>query len=307
MNNLYSQILLGVDYIESNKKLYKIVLSIIVILVIFSLVIINYFKLEEAVFFKHYFDIRAYNEDSDFEEMPFILRYITSVDDTRTVSRISFSDYPEAVIQSSEHGYMNALNAGYESSKSSIDSYGRYSIRTIFCNIKYLPDDAYEDSIIRKITVIFDDGSELSVDIGELHLYKAEDQGAILQSDYSYSDSDGISRIRFDVLENINFESIESPLLNEFSDLIVLKVNDGKPEEAIATIFERGQQMNIESQVKPRDDRLKDYRLFDIHPKFVFTEENGERHSIRIMNINNLYNNDYSSMDLYRYIKEGEL
>ena len=292
--------------IEANNKLFKIVLISIGLLSLLSFVYIYYFKLEEPVFFEHYYDLRSYNEGTYHEEMPFILRYITNVDDSRKVSRIGFPEYPEALVQGSEDEYMSEMIWGYGSTNLLNDNYGRYSIRTVFCNIIDLPESAYYDSIITKALIGFNDGSEMLIDIGALHLYKAERGKDILEDYYGSSSSDGVSETKYNVLEDITFQSIESPLLSQFSDQVTLEINDTDIVKATGLDFESGEQMNIKSQIQLTEDEIKDYRIFGIHPKLIFSGEKGSQHSERIYYISNMYNNDYSFMNLHRYIRERE-
>ena len=292
--------------IEVNNKLFKILMISIGFLSILSIVFINYFKLDQPVFFEHYFDLRSYNEGTYHEEMPFILRYITNVDDSRKVSRIGFPEYPDALVQGSEDEYMSEMIWGYGSTNLSNDNYGRYSIRTVFCNIIDLPESAYYDSIITKALIGFNDGSEMLIDIGALHLYKAERGKDILEDYYGSSSSDGVSETKYNVLEDITFQSIESPLLGQFSDQVILEINDMDIAKATGIAFESGEQINIKSQIQSTEDIIKDYTIFGIHPKLKFSAENGRHHTERIYNINNMYDNDYSFMNLYRYIKERQ-
>lgn len=291
---------------ESNTKLYKTALISVAILLILSLIFINYIKLDQPVFFKHYFDIRSYNAGEYYEEIPFALKYITNVEDSRRVAYISFPEHPEVAIQASEDEYMSGMHWGYGPNNYSNENYGRYSVRTVFCNIVYLPEDMYDDLAITKAIIGFNDSSEISIDIGTLHVYKAELTTDVLGNYYSSSSSDGVSEDRYNILEDVKFESLESSLLGQISDQVELNMNDIEISKATGSFFETWEQINIISQQKSTGDLLKDYSLFDIHPKLIFSDKNGHRHSTRILNINNIYSNDYNFINLFRYIKERQ-
>lgn len=59
-----------VEQIDTNNKIYKIVLLTVGVLSVVGIIFNNYIKLDEPVFFEHYYDIGFYTESEDYEEIP---------------------------------------------------------------------------------------------------------------------------------------------------------------------------------------------------------------------------------------------
>lgn len=292
---------------ETNNKLYKVALLTIGILLGFSLIVISYLKLDKPIFFEHYYDLRSNIGHEEYEEIPFSIRYITNIDERSAVIDIEFPEYPQVIGQASEYDYMDSFNWGYDSNDTLGESYGRYSLRTVYCSIISPQDNSYGDMIINEALISFDDGSKELIDLGELHLHGYVSRTELLESNHSSASSDGTSESRYVISGKFTYDSLESPLLNQFSDQVTLDINGVEISQAKGLVLEDGEHMTIKSQLKNSDNLTEDYRLYDIQPKFTFIEENGDAQNVIIRNIYNMYNNDYNFINFIRYLREREV
>jgi hypothetical protein len=288
---------------EVNKRLINIVILGVGILVVGSLILMKYLKLEEPVFFDHYYDLMVYDNQRP-EERSFTLGYITNVQDSKTVVDITFPEYPDIYIQASEYGYTHGFNWGNERSSIPGEVYGRYSVRNVFCKIISLPD-TYLDSVLTKAQVSFSDGSEKTVDIGEIHIYEYEPNQPFLEFLSSSGSSGGSSTTSYKVLEDIKLVRIESTLLKQMGQRIKIDVNDQKKERIEGVAVVKSGNLNVSAQIVSIDDIIQRYTRFDIHPKLVFSVEDESEHFARFRNIASMYHS-YRFSDVYRYLKARE-
>lgn len=241
-----------------------------------------------------------------YQKISFNLGYITNADDDRVVIGVEFPEYPELNVQASENGFIHHFSWDSRQKNTPGDIYGRYSVRSVYCQIIDFPKGKDLGGVVLTQTrILFNDSSEMTVDIGEIHLYEHEPGKSPLKHVSSTGSSDGTSRTSYKVLEGITLVSIESPLMEKFQDRLDLEINGNNPADIVKLTLQEGNILDVTSKVGPAKDIVSEYALFDMHPKLTFMGDDRSQYSQRIYNINSLSNN-YSFMDLYRYIKARE-
>ncbi len=288
---------------KTNNKIFKVVLALVAIFVLLGYGFVFKLKLDEPLFFHHYYDQRVYVDRATNQDIFFTLGYITDVNDDKVVSDIVFPESPELVIQASEYGYTNISNWGFEKNDTPGDIYGRYSVRNINCKITELPD--IKDLVITKARIRFNDSTEMTVDIGEIHFYEYRFLDSLLENITSSSSSDGSGKTNYRILGNLTITAIESPLMEKVQDRVHWQVNGKNPDDSVGMRVQEGNILEVTSQVELAEDIISEYTRFDIQPKLTFTDDKGTHYFMRIYNINSLHHN-YSFGSLYKYIKARE-
>ncbi|TCK92573.1 hypothetical protein EDC19_1722 [Natranaerovirga hydrolytica] len=271
--------------------------------------LVSHIKLDEPVFFQHYYDQRVYIDNRYHnQDNPFNLQYITNVDDDRVVMAVEFLEYPELNIKVTEEQFSHSFNWGYGQDNTPGETYGWYSVRTVYCQITDFPEEKGLDGVVlTQAKILFDDFSEKTVDIGEIHLYESELGERLLSQVSASSSSYGTSSSRYKVLEDISLVTIVSPLMEKFQDRVELEVNGSNSVDIAKISLQKGNFLEVISKVGPptEEDIVSQYTLFNIHPKLIFTDVDGNDHDQRFYNINSIYHN-YTFIDLYRYVKARE-
>lgn len=292
---------------ETNNKIFRVVLVLVAIFMAAGYSIVFYLTLDAPVFFHHYYDQGVFVDRAHYQgDISFNLSYITNASDESVVIDIAFPEYPELIIQASEYGYVDHFNWGADVNNTPGEIYGRYSVRTVYCTIIELPDGKDPDGVVlSQARVRFSDHSERTVDIGEVHFYQRIPGETPLEHVSSSSSSDGTGKTSYRTLKELTLTAIDSPLMEKFQERVQWKINGGIPEEAVGMTFQERSILDVTSAVGLAEDIISDYTLFDIQPVLTFTDHDGTQYSQRFYNINSLYHS-HSFMDLYRYINARE-
>jgi hypothetical protein len=287
-----------------NSRIFKGVLLLVTILVIVGYSLVIYFRLDQPVFFDHYYDKRIYINEEQYQEISFNLSYITNVHDDRVVTQITFPEHPEVTIQASEYAYNAPFNWGSEKNKTPGDVYGRYSVRNVICKMIELPQkEDLNKIVLTHAKVLFDDASEITVDIGEINLYAYMPGEIPLEHVSTSGSSDGTGETRYRLLGNLTLTAIDSPLMANVKDSVQWEINNNIPNDSLGMTFQEGSFLDVTSRIgSMTGDIISEYTLFDIHPKLTFVDDAGIQYTQHFYNIDSLYHN-YSFMTLYKYIK----
>ncbi|MCZ0703058.1 hypothetical protein J2T56_001374 [Natronobacillus azotifigens] len=265
-----------------------------------STITIRHVRIEEPVFFDHYYDLSFISDSDSYQDIPFELGYITNANDSRTVVEVSFPEHPDLYGMASEYN-MHGFGWGYEEREQHGDIFGQYSVRTVYLQMRMY--DIEEDRTITKAELYFSDGSNMVVDIGQINLYKHEHSPNLLKHMSGSASSAGTSESRYNVLEEISILKIEGPLYEKFDHRIEIEMN-GVDSDTLHDMgglsVEKGHNLTLFSRVKPVDEILERYTRFDIHPELIILGEDGNRQSLRIYNTSS-EDYRYHFMDLYRY------
>jgi len=181
---------------------------IVDIIVVVSIIFNYQVRIKEQVFFDHYYDLSFDKGSEHYQDISFNLGYITNASDTRTVIDVNFSEQPGLAVLASEDNYSHftdSFSLNYEESGFPHgDIFGRYSVRTVFCQISILPDSNADDvMILTKAHLRFSDGSEMSVDIGRINIYNRDSTNSFFEFASGSSSSDGSSKLSYRIEMNI--------------------------------------------------------------------------------------------------------
>lgn len=290
---------------EKNNRIYKGILILAAVLVLAGTGIVYYFRLEQPVFFAHYYDVRVDRESSYSEDM--ILRYVTNAYDRRVVTAVEFLEIPGVMLWASER---EEAIFSWEGEDDSIpgEVHGRYSVRKVYVRNFSLPEDVEADGkVLRKAKVRFDDGSEMTVDMGELHLYEDErrDETHPFEHVSSSSSSDGTSQTVYRILDELTVTEAENPLAERLKGRLDWRLDEKEPDEAVGSIYGERSILSVSSSVLPGEDILSAYALFDFHPVLTFTDQEGRVHTQRFYNMRSQKEN-HSFLGLHAYISARE-
>lgn len=284
------------------------ILSLVGILIVAGYVLILHVRLDEPVFLNHYYDLEIYEDGEYLNDMPLSLNYITNVDDDRVVNHIEFPEFPELFVHVSEYGFEETglFNMGQSQNDIPGHTYGQYSIREVFIHFQNISDvEELNDEIITQAQIYFDDSSSLMVDIGEVHLFNRTDDETPLENLQGSSSSDGTGETLYRATEDITLSSMDRSLLENVEERVDIQVNNMDYTDAEGLFVQEEDSVNITTLVQPSEELSVEYTIFDIHPAFILSAEDGTDYSQRIHSINNPQP-EFSFLNLYRYLKTRE-
>lgn len=285
---------------ELNNKLLKGVIILTGILALTSLGAMLHLRLDEQVFLDHYYDLRVHEDGNYHQE--FRLVYITNADDDRVANHVEFPEYPYIRISATEQGFMNHFTWGSSNQTSTGEIHGRYSVRTIHCQIIEIPgENEMDDAVVQTARVFFSDGTEMDVPIGELHLYVFGSEDRPFESVSSSGSSDGSSSSRYQAKEDVTLISVENPLLEKIEHRLDLKINDHVIDGLDGLEIKENGYLEIKSRLYPASDPMEVYTMVDVHPKLHYKRADGQIGTMRFYNIDSVYHG-FNFMDIYRYL-----
>lgn len=290
---------------NTNNKLFKLILALVGILVIVGYGAAFYFSLDEPVFFEHNYDLQVY-EGEDRVDIPFNLSYITNADDDRVVIGMIFPEYPELLVQASE-SHFNRTNGFYWDQPFNEEigvTYGRYNVRTVFIQMLNLAGvDNLSELALTEVTLYFSDSSEMTVDIGEIRLYTEEDD-QLLEQLYGYSSSEGVVEASYKVYEDISLSTIDHHT-DSYNAVTEIKVNEVNQTDAEEIVIEEGDFLGVRTVGEPSENIVDDYKLTNTYPEITLTTMDGNEQSFRLPNLSHS-EPDFSFFNIYRYLRARE-
>ncbi|MBO1265489.1 hypothetical protein J3A84_10640 [Proteiniclasticum sp. SCR006] len=288
---------------EKNNRIFKGILVMALILILAGSGSVYYFRLDAPVFFPHYYDLRVQRDDMYAENL--VLKYVTNAYDTREVTAAQFVEMPEVTLYASER---EEAIFSWESQEKGVpgEIHGRYSVRKVYVRNLFIPEEVQVDGkIIRNLKVQFDDGSEMTVDIGELHLYEPQKNGG--ESPYEHvsssGSSDGTSLTVYRMLEELTLAEVKSPLADKLKGRLDWRIDEKFPEEAVGHVYGERSILNVSSEVLPGEDVMEAYAVFDVQPQLTFTDGEGKPFTQRFYNMRSQAEN-YSFSGLRAFIRE---
>lgn len=289
-----------------NNRIFNAILILITVLMMVGYSLVFYFKLDEPLFFYHYYDQRVIVNESRYQDVNFVLEYIANARDEKVVIGVEFPESPEIKIQVSAFDSSNPFNWSSEKHRALGDIYGQYSVRRVNCMLIELPNIEEMDGIVlTQAKIKFSDASVMTAHIGEIHFYTERFREMPIETFSTTGSSDGTGETSFKILENLTLTAIDSTFMEKFKDRIQWQINDKSPEDSIGMTFKEGSLLEVTSRVNPTEDIIARYTLFDAHPELIFIDDNGLQYSKRLYNLDSLYHH-YSFMELYQYIKARE-
>ncbi len=291
---------------EINNRLFKGVLAFVALLMVVGYGVGFYLKLDEPLFFQHYYDVGVYVDSNNDQNIYFDLGYITNANDDRSVKEIQFLEYPQLNIQVSENDNTYPFDGGHGQNGGLGEIHGRYSVRGVTCKILDLINSSDLNGIVLKeARVRFNDFSEMTVDVGEIHFLERNFSEIPLQHISTSSSSDGTGTTSYRVLQAMTIRSFDSPIMDKFKDRVQIKINGSNPEAALEMKIEERKFIDVTSKIGPPKDIIDKYTLFDIQPIMSMTCQEGVQYYQQFYNINSI-DHSYNFFDLFRYISARE-
>lgn len=301
---------------ELNNKILKYGLMMIILSLIFTIGFSLIYKLKTPVFLKMYVE-RSMSNDPNLNVIDnFELKYITDVSDKRRITDIQFKEEPNMEVFVSDHpsggGFSFFNNHNFNNQEG--DIYGRYIIKPIYLRMELndINKEPFEVTL-NNARIIFDDGSNLDIDLGEIILYK--DERRIEDTDYkptfsfvsTGSSSDGTSTYRLKVNEDIKLTELKSPILDNVKDYIEFSIDDIDYSKISGIEYEKEKVLNAYSKFEPPEDIVNKYTVYDMKPKLYYENKDGKTAYTRIYNIDYIpYNFDL--MGIFNYLRaRGEI
>ena len=290
---------------ELNNRLFKGTVILIGLLALASLVAMLQMRLDKPVFLDHYYDLRVHEDGNYHQE--FRLTYITNVHDSRVVNHVEFPEHLYIRVSATEQGFMSPFSFDSSNQQPPGEVHGRYSVRTIYCQISEIPGvEEIDGTVVRTARIFFNDGSQMDINIGELHFYRFGSEESPFDSVSSSGSSDGSSSSRYRAREDVTLISVENQMLERFEHRLDLKINDHVIDGIHGLEIKENDHLIIRSKLYPGSDPLDVYTMVDIHPELYFKRADGQIGSMRFYNIDSIYHG-FNFMDLYRYLDAREV
>jgi len=290
---------------ELNNRLFKGTVILIGLLALASLVAMLQMRLDKPVFLDHYYDLRVHEDGNYHQE--FRLTYITNVHDSRVVNHVEFPEHLYIRVSATEQGFMSPFPFDSSNQQPPGEVHGRYSVRTIYCQISEMPGmEEMDGTVVRTARIFFNDGTQMDVPIGELHFYRFGSEESPFDSVSSSGSSDGSSSSRYRAREDVTLISVENQMLERFEHRLDLKINDHVIDGIHGLEIKENDHLIIRSKLYPGSDPLDVYTMVDIHPELYFKRADGQIGSMRFYNIDSIYHG-FNFMDLYRYLDAREV
>lgn len=289
---------------EKNNKIFISILILSVISWFIGSSLLFYLRLDEPVFFSHYYDLRFENNNVDTS---FTLRYITNYYDNKKVVGVSFPEYPEVQVYATEN---NSSSWVYEMDSNYFfgEIFGPYSVRNIYCTLPYTMKEVKLDNPITKARIHFDKGQEIVVDLGEIYFFENNYINNFFEetSGFSHGGEEIGGEYNYKVLDDIYNVGIESRMSKDIQDFVSIKLNDIPLEDKGNIFLKAGEELNIEYVFHSGKNSFDDYNKVDMWLNIAFTDKYGNDYSYKIINIRGYseYYNYYKVFEIYNYIKE---
>ena len=161
----------------TNNKLLKSSVGIIILSVVIIMIANIMLKVDKPVFLENYceYPLSYYKDpsyNSSYCEQLFTLKYITNVNDKKTVTEIQFDGLGENnyAYASEYEPFGNWIY--YDAGELNETIYGIYSVREVTVQLMlYFEKEPLDNIVINSATVYFSDGSQQQVNLGEIIFY----------------------------------------------------------------------------------------------------------------------------------------
>lgn len=289
---------------KTNNRLFKGVLILAGLLIALGYGLVFYFRIDEPLFLYHYYDQMIHLENDELRHYTSDLSYITHRNDDRVVIGLEFPEHPDLLIHASEYQDRNHLFTQIEPNNTMENVYGPYSVRRVSWEILDVPEGIdLNEIVLTEAKVFFNDSSEMTTDIGEIHLYEQSVEDTPLSHVYGSASSDGTASVSYQVQEDMTLTSIESPLMNKMTDRFHIELSGEQLDTIVGMCFQEGDYVDVHSEIYSAEDKMSEFTLLDIRPVLTFENESNDMvYQESILNINHTYPH-YSFLNLYRYIE----
>ena len=290
-------------------KLLIIGIASIMLSVIVTVIVAEYLKIDNPVFLKNYCEYPInYSKDSRYSNEEFQLKYITNIKDERQVINIVFEGLSEY-----DHAYVDQYSSYSHFSYSDYnnineDSYGIYSLREVNVNLNlYFEEPPLENITLTNAEVMFNDGSSVKIDLGEIILYYENEMDKAITFNNSSSSSNHIFEAYGEVQRNIKVSKIYSPLFKYCNGLFKLFLGGNSYDTVEGNEYKVGDIISYNGEfINPKD--IKEvYSIYNLAPKIYYVNDENKNYYRRILNLS-YKPYEYNFFNIIRYLKAvGEI
>ncbi|MEC6748122.1 hypothetical protein VXN63_06165 [Marinilactibacillus sp. XAAS-LB27] len=244
--------------------------------------------------------IQNENQESKYD---IELSYLTNADNTDKISQIVFPDYPDVRVDYPALGIIDEWdNTQVRMNEKHFDIYHLKEVRFRIYDVSEDVDD--KDKVLEQATIYFTDGSEINVDLGEIHLKTSEPRKEPLEM-YSTILFEGILENRFEVREKVTLTDARIDQIDEYRDLVDIQI-DGVPiSEAEGMTFLPDSTVVVTSTLKSDEDRMTEFTQIDLAFDIILTDEEGKEIPQKISSVIS-EGHVYNFWDVHDYVKIRE-
>lgn len=276
-----------------NNRLFWGILSTTCLLVLVGYFVVFTTWIDEPLFFQHEYDQVVHKNSDDEFETRFKLRYMTNALDDRVINHIELSEMAIGTLE-----YSDWIDT--QQDIRTCGQYGQYDVKEFVVNIKDTVD--LNNKVFTQARITYDDLSEQVVDIGEIRFFDPSTDSEFLQSTMSSSTDDGSSESVYSAQQDVEITEIDRGPLNEYTDVLSMKINGAPIEHAEGMKLEKGELIGVTSEIKRNKNILNEYTLYKLNLQMTAVDQDGKIYSQRLTDLHD-QSRDYSFRKLYDYIK----
>jgi len=231
-------------------------------------------RLKEPLFLPRCVTQDFYSQDSWEMQRSFSLEYFVNADDTRTVEQISFDGWTnEEVVFHAVKGLENTGAANL----------GMYALRTVYVvpqlNHRHLEEggEIYKTMVLKIARVVFSDGSEQTVDIGEIQLHWDRIRGEKLGMHVSTGSSGGNSSETLSGEEDFTLLDLRFSPEVEAGELLSLTINGKNALNGgiRGMQLEKGERLHVEAKFPEPRDLDRRFTSYELTPVLTLRDSSG--------------------------------
>lgn len=288
---------------ELNKKILKGGIILIIVILVFSLGISSYLKLEKPVFLKSYMEIDMPINNGNIGKVELELRYITNINDDRVVNNVEFEEIPGIYVGASEFNSGSFDFFGNQNNSMPGQVEGRYSIRSIYIWVEgFGIENPLDEMHITKAKIHFNNGELMEVEIGDIVLYGYNNPEGHFEFQSSSGSSDGTSNSQLKVKKDITLLGIDSNLLQQTKDFVEIKIDNVDYDKISGIKYSQGDNLRIDTLFNTPEDPILKFNNYDIHPKLIYKDNEGNIFAHRFYNLD-YRNHNFEFKEIVKFLR----
>lgn len=265
----------------NNISILKYGLTAVLISFVISMFVYMQFRLDEAVFLKHYYDMEI-NSNTNMD-----IHVITNSIDTRRIDEIIFPQMPDGFA----YVMIGNINFQFNNRYYRTEKFAHYSYNIISLELNPINlntnEDGEETVVLDKAVIRYDNNDIQEVDIGKIVLRKNVRRTESLQSTLVSSSNDNTSTSVFISNDNFVINSIASYLDEEVKGILKLSLNGTDTDEIDYPIHVTSDDsLTFDSQFRFDMKDARRYNVYDVQKRISLTDSEGNQESMRILNLN---------------------
>lgn len=265
---------------KTNKRLFKVVLLISGVLMILGTGFLYAIRLDEPLFFHHYYDEFIISDEEGMYHDSSEFKYITNRYDERVIVGVSFPEQPDVWVQVAGFDDYNFFYMDNHEVYQHEEIYGYYSVRKVNWEIVEVPEEVnLNNTPITQVEFLFDDSSEMLVDIGEIYLSRMTSDESVIQHVYGSSSTDGEIETRHQFIEDATVISVSSPALESIPHTQSFKLNNQEVESLEGIQAEEEDNLTVSSVVLPSEENKYEQYKAQLQVSFI-NDDNEESQGV---------------------------